>query len=374
MKILLTNFHPYSGGGQTTFILSLFKALRAEHEVFIVCPGTSKLNLLARNISQEHVFDLDFPHKAGEIRGILITLRKMIHLLGDHHFDVIHVNGLPDQKIVIFAKIFSGVHTPIIKTKHDSKPPKFHHKFLDNFFTRRILLVSRYLHDLLLSYGYDDQKLTVTPLGIDTQFFAPRRVGQDLRTNYHVGEDHLVFVSVAGTALHKGWQFLVEAVSLLEENDRKKIAIIVAGEPPSPKTVERFVEKFNMTDQVIFPGYIADVRDIIATGDVGFVLSHRIESISYACREMMAMGKPVLLSDYAGLPENIDPGINGWLVKSGDIEQIHNTVKMILANRKTLINFSQAARSKAEAEFNLESFIHNTLSCYAAVARSGRHA
>ena len=69
-----------------------------------------------------------------------------------------------------------------------------------------------------------------------------------------------------------------------------------------------------MQDRVIFVGLLDDVRPFLAALDLGFVLSSRVETISFACREMMAMGLPVVVTDVAGLPENVEDGVDGWIV------------------------------------------------------------
>ncbi|WP_422630925.1 glycosyltransferase [Photorhabdus tasmaniensis] len=42
---------------------------------------------------------------------------------------------------------------------------------------------------------------------------------------------------------------------------------------------------------------------------------------------MMACGLPVIVSDFGGLPENIDHGVNGWITRAGNEVSIHNILK-----------------------------------------------
>ncbi|MCC3262472.1 glycosyltransferase, partial [Paenibacillus polymyxa] len=68
---------------------------------------------------------------------------------------------------------------------------------------------------------------------------------------------------------------------------------------------------------MVFPGRLArdhDVRSFVAALDVGFVLSSEMETISFACREMMAMGVPVIVSNAGGLAENVHAGLDSWVV------------------------------------------------------------
>src|SRR3546814_3136529 len=109
----------------------------------------------------------------------------------------------------------------------------------------------------------------------------------------------LVVGSNAGTADYKRWLDMVEGAALLPKHLRDQIIILIAGVPPSEDQVSK-VEQLGMMDHVIFVGLLDDVRPFIATLDVGFVLSSEVETISFACREMMAMGVPVLVRDSGG--------------------------------------------------------------------------
>ena len=45
--------------------------------------------------------------------------------------------------------------------------------------------------------------------------------------------------------------------------------------------------------------------------------------------EAMALGRPVLSTYVAGIPELIIPGENGWLIPAGDSEELISTLKAI---------------------------------------------
>ena len=122
---------------------------------------------------------------------------------------------------------------------------------------------------------------------------------------------------------------------------------------------------------MVSPAQAAFVNSWSFAIDAGFVLSYAVETISFACREMMAMGKPVLISDYAGLPENIEPGADGWCVPVRDRAAIAQAVTGMLEDPTRLADMGRHAAAHAEREFGLEIFVSNTEAAYAA-ARSGR--
>ena len=173
----------------------------------------------------------------------------------------------------------------------------------------------------------------------------------------NIKERDLVIVSSAGTAEHKGWHFLALALEKLDQKLRNKIKVILLGNMPN----SNLIRKYNL-ENFIFTGFIDDVRDMVAISDIGFVLSYKVETISYACREMMAMGKPVIVSNYAGLPENIDDGEDGWIVNTSEKDSIIKVLQDI--NSSSLKVASIKARKKALEEFNIDQNNQILLSLY----------
>ena len=211
--------------------------------------------------------------------------------------------------------------------------------------------------------GVPANRISVIKNGVNTTHFSPysERQRSEIRARLGFTEHDLVLVSVAGTALHKGWQNLVEAVSRIFD---KNIRIIVAGTTPSGDIQARHVAAFHMLDRVIFPGQLSDVRSYIAAGDIGFVLSSDVETISFACREMMAMGKPVLVSNFACLPENVVPESSGWVVEVGDVAAIKDVIEWAQSHRHELHAMGENARLQAVNDFGVREFANDTEKVY----------
>ncbi|VFS47348.1 glycosyltransferase [Budvicia aquatica] len=109
----------------------------------------------------------------------------------------------------------------------------------------------------------------------------------------------------------------------------------------------------------------------LLNADIGFVLSDAVETISFACREMMSAGLPVIVSDFGGLPENITPGMDGWVTPVGDETALAALLLEMSALSPTqLTEMKQQARGKAEREFGIESMIAQTHQVYTQIMSS----
>jgi glycosyltransferase involved in cell wall biosynthesis len=224
-----------------------------------------------------------------------------------------------------------------------------------------MIVVSNFQYSHIITSALQ-KKTTIIHNGIDLDYFQPREKSKNLMKQFNIQDKDIVFVSVAGTALHKGWQFLVEATSKLDDELRNRVKIVLVGNSPTNEIVEQYINQLNMEDNVIFTGFMDDVREAVSIADIGFVLSIGVETISFACREMMAMGKPVLVSDYAGLSENIDNNQDGWVVKQKSTSQTQKFLQRI--EELDLSEFSNSANKKSKQEFGLKHFIDKTLEIY----------
>ena len=364
MNILYTNFHPGNGGGHTTYLTYLFNGVIPQGiNAFIAVPKVSKLNKDLKHNYPNKVFDLDFPGKPKEIFNVIKNIKKLKNIITKKQIDIVHVNGTPDHKVVMLCKWFYKLNFRIIRTKHDSfkiKQNWFANKLYGKY-TDQMIVVSNFQYSHIITSELQ-KKTTIIHNGIDLDYFQPREKSKVLIKQLNIQDKDIVFVSVAGTSLHKGWQFLVEATSRLDYELRSKVKIIIVGNSPSNEIVEQYINQLNMKDNVIFTGFMDDVREAVSIADIGFVLSIGVETISFACREMMAMGKPVLVSDYAGLSENINNNQDGWIVEQNSSGQIQKFLQKV--EELDLSRLSNSANKKARQNFGLYKFINKTIKVY----------
>ncbi|MDG2538629.1 glycosyltransferase family 4 protein [Dyella jiangningensis] len=364
MKLLYTNFHAGDGGGHTTYIRALAAALAARHEVHVAAPPGSRLNREARALPGVFVIDQPFPNGLNKWKARRRARARLAAYLRAQAFDVVHVNGSADHRLVLSA--MPATRPSLVWTKHNSKPVRGLGAWLRARRTDQVIAVCDYTRRELLHTAYRHCRLDTVYNGVDIEHWCPwpAELAAAERRRWTGGEDSVLLLgSNAGTASYKGWMDLVEALALLPEATRRQVRVLLAGVPPKAEELARVAE-LGLSDQIVFPGVLSDPRPLVAALDAGFVLSYDVETISFACREMMAMGKPMLLTDYAGLPENLESGVDGWLVPVRDRSAIAASVANLLAQRDALPSMGAAARRHAEREFGLPLFVERTEAVY----------
>lgn len=366
MKILYTNFHQGDGGGHTTYVMSLARMLRQRAQITVAAPRSSRLLAEADALPGVQSIDLEFK---GRPFQQLTALRRLRALLRKEQFDVIHVNGSADHRLCMLATMGMGAKRPfIVLTQHtDRTANSLGVRMRAKWGTNRVICVCGHTFRRMKDSVFRDEDLRVVHNGVDTTQFRPAsaRDAEQARAALLPAamRRRLVVGSNAGTASYKNWLDMVAAVSLLPDPLRDQVVVLIAGKEPDDGQRQRVAE-LGMTHQVVFTGLLEDVRPFLSALDVGFVLSSRLETISFACREMMAAGKPVIVSKVGGLTENVTDGRNGWVVPPGSVSSVFKTLVEILQNRSLVTQMGIDARNTAQREFSLAQFVGRTEEVY----------
>lgn len=352
-NILYTNFHREDGGGHTTYILSLLKGSR--HNTFVACPPTSMLYKLLDEQGYDGLIPMEFPGKLKHFDQVVKNALKLRRAIVEHSIDIVHTNGSPDNRMAFYAKLLTFRKFKIIFTKHNTiKIKNAVSRLRFNRFNAATIFVGDFLD--YLGLDKNNPRFQIIPNCIDLEYWqrkAPASTG-----------DRLTLISNAGASKHKGWHHLMEAIAGLPAADRQRLSVVMLArnEPEMAKELAAA----GQICEFRFPGFLTDPRPELEKADIGFVLSYK-EACSFACREMLAMGLPVITSDFMVLVRNIDESC-GWVTKAKDVASIGEVLRAILAMPPERIDaMKAAARRKAEAEFSIADMLEQTDKVYARV-------
>lgn len=172
--------------------------------------------------------------------------------------------------------------------------------------------------------------------------------------------DGLVLGVVALMIPRKGHRVLLEAlVNLLSTNTLSpgSLRVLLEGNGPLRATLEEYVHSHKLNDMVYFVG---DERNIINFMQVidGLVLpSISDEDFPNVILEAMALGKPVLSTCLAGIPEQIVDGITGRLVPPGNLTELADTLHEIIQFQDKFNSMGVAGRQRFDENFTAKQAI-----------------
>ena len=81
------------------------------------------------------------------------------------------------------------------------------------------------------------------------------------------------------------------------------------------------------------------------------------ENGPYSAMEAMALGKPLIVSNYGGLPELVEDGVNGYIYEKTADALAECIEKMQSLNQETYQAMARASLEKAKAMFDAEKYV-----------------
>lgn len=181
--------------------------------------------------------------------------------------------------------------------------------------------------------------------GIDTEKFKPSDVWVDKST-------HVKFLFVARLLKDKGLLEYVEAAKLLQ-NSNCQFFILGAFYPGNPTAIrEDEMKAWEKEETITYLGVSDDVKAVMQRHDCIVLPSYR-EGLSRVLLEAASMAKPIITSNVPGCKEVLDDGVNGYLCKVKDTNDLAKQIKkMTLLTFEERKEMGQRGRKKVIAEFD----------------------
>jgi glycosyltransferase involved in cell wall biosynthesis len=245
--------------------------------------------------------------------------KELYDILKNENYDIIHAHGL-DSPLAIISLIFSRIlRTPAIITNHSvaGKGPiriPLHlagKVFLKN--TRAVIAVSSAVEkDTRIM---SDKPLYLIHNGIDIP--SPAIADDPFSLNM---DGRIVITNVSRMTRKKGVLKIIEIASGLIEK-HPDLLVIMVGDGPLKKKLEKKVEIQNMTRNFTFTGQVSKeaVFSILEKSDI-FIMPSKDEAFGIAILEAFAKKVPVIAMNNSGVADIVTHEKTGFLAENvGDI-------------------------------------------------------
>ncbi|WP_216901856.1 glycosyltransferase [Synechococcus sp. CCY 9618] len=154
-------------------------------------------------------------------------------------------------------------------------------------------------------------------------------------------------LAVARLVHQKGLDLLIRALaSLGGDSTCADWRLVLVGDGPERAALAALAAREGVADRVLFEGFKSDPVRYMARASV-FVLPSRFEGMPNALLEAMASGLAVVVSDASPGPlEMVDPGVNGLVVPSEDVEALADALGRLMADQALRERLGAAARQR----------------------------
>ncbi len=302
-------------------------------------------------------------------KGFGWRLRRYLDELR-HDFDLVHDNQSLNWTLARLARegvpILSSIHHPIsvdrrlaLEAAESIKARVGLHRFYSFIPMQvsvareipRILTVSQSsAGDLARELGVDRRKISVVPIGVDTDLYAPH---PDIPR-----EQGLICTTASADVPLKGLRYLIEAVSLLPWTK-----LIIMGPHENSNQLRALLARFGLQDRVTVTGALTreEMVHVYARASVAVVPS-LYEGFSLPAVEAMACAVPLVAARGGALPEVV--GDAGAMTTAGSARALAEAIEAVLAAGPAALERGLYARERAIARFSWRQTALATLDQY----------
>lgn len=292
----------------------------------------------------------------------LIGVFKILKYAKKEQFDILHSHGYKGN--ILFGFIPKSYRRiPLITTLHGWTSTKALTKmklyeWLDAKSLKHIdavVAVNRvmFMHHMFKNNGHTN--LFVVNNGIPALNFTTGKMEHqkncDLnREIIEFCQDSFIIGSIGRLSKEKGFNNLVESVYELNKIGLKAKLIII-GEGYERDNLEKLIMKLGMKDNVLMPGYENEAWQYLPLFDV-FALPSLTEGFPITILEAMQSGVPIVATRVGGVPEILDEGAAGVLVKPGDVKVLTQEILSLLKNPTCRTNIAKKAKEIAFTRYS----------------------
>ncbi len=137
-------------------------------------------------------------------------------------------------------------------------------------------------------------------------------------------------ICVARLAEQKGLPILIEAAGRLKARG-VDFELTIVGDGPLRGEIEALIARLGLGESVRLLGWRGgpEVKELLQ-GHWAMVLPSFAEGLPVVIMEALALGRPVITTWVAGIPELVRPGENGWLVPPSSVEALADAMREAL--------------------------------------------
>jgi glycosyltransferase involved in cell wall biosynthesis len=215
------------------------------------------------------------------------------------------------------------------------------------------------------AFSFPEDRMAVAPGAVDTIRFDPRRETPDGRRWLNIPPQAFVVGIVARLQTHRHYEDLFRAFRQLLDAVPEAHLVVVGRGTRQEQVGREPVQRLELEARVHFPGYLdgENYAGMLRAFDAGVYLVPGSDGTCRAAREIMAMGRPLVVTNRGMLPEIVSDTHDG-LVVDGSVEAICAALRRLAQDRPERIRMGRAARETAATRYSLETQARHVLDIY----------
>jgi len=343
--------HQGGRSGSTVAIANLSKQLaRRGHRVLIGCPPGTMLADVARDAGLEHV-PLDF-------RSLTALADALRSAIAQEDVDLVNSNATRDRRALTWLRWRGRLPQPFVVTRHTMPLTSPAELIAVGLSADRTITVSQAVARALRRRLHPMTRVRVVPNAIDCDRVDAPPSEADLAAARAALGDLAGRPVVLILARRKDQHILLQGLVAMQQP--VVVACVGIEGDAELRAMERTIPDRHRVVYVPFTDRPLAFCRLAAVS----ALPSRIEGLSIALLETMALGLPVVASDAGGNPDIIKSDETGVLVPPLDSRAWAAALDRVLGNRAFAQRIARAGRDLVRRQYTLERAAERTEGVY----------
>ncbi len=333
-------------GGNEKWTSMAMKALSTEHRIFFIGRNEQLMDKFGR---KEGHLCLPFSSYVD-----IITYSKLKRFILDNNIDVVVSTKKREYFLCgLLSKKLGFKHLMRLGVTRKMNIP-FWHKLNYHQLNDGLIVNAQQIKTELLAYPFfESQKIHVIYNGLpgfDESSQLPAK---------KINPSTFTMVSSGRLTVQKGFQLLIEAISLLPDSYRDQIQLKIIGDGRNKTEFEKQVQDLKLSNTISFTGFVNQTTDELQGADLFVLLSQR-EGISNGVLEAMTQGIAVMTTNAGGIAEIVSDEQNGFLIERS-AEAVKNKIQFLMDHRELVHSAGAKGFETVKEKFGFTRFTKETL-------------
>lgn len=214
----------------------------------------------------------------------------------------------------------------------------------------------------LMAYQAPESKSGVIYNGFNFNRIASLQKPDSIRNKFKITTPHVVAM-VASFSDYKDWSTYIKAAIQISSRVADITFLCIGdGDDSHYRKIAH-----DHSGRILFLGRQENVEAIVNVCTLGVLMTNvnnHAEGISNALMEFMALGKPVIATNFGGSVELIESGTSGYLIDAFSVVQLVDKIEYLLTHDLEREKMGEAARIRIQTSFSIESMISHFYSEY----------
>lgn len=209
------------------------------------------------------------------------------------------------------------------------------------------------------------ERLAVIPDAVDPEKFQRERVYSQVelqRQKLGIPKDKRIIMFAGRIAFEKGWQYLVEAATLLPQQD---MHFVFCGDGPQRDALEKLLDELKQRQRATITGFLPHewMPTTLSLADI-VVMPSIHEELGSSLLEAMLMERPIIASKVGGIQDLITDGENGLLIPPQNPSEIAQAITRLVNDPDFSTQLGQQGSFYVRSHYSTEAKIRRILDIY----------